>query len=229
MIGIAILERDPMVRSILEKYMEKIDGYRIVGMTDSVQEVQKMYTSGDVQLLLGEVCLQDGEALEWIRQLRMQGEPLDCIAVTGTRSYAAFQALMQFGAVDYILKPFTYARFREGLIRYRIYKEDLTPESELEQEALDDFFFAAAGARKTASNRDLQNFSRHTYEQIYEFAREHSDCSFTAGELADAMGVSRITARRYLELMEREKILEVELQYGKVGRPKNRYRYRGQE
>ena len=64
---------------------------------------------------------------------------------------------------------------------------------------------------------------------IYQYVKERSDKNFTAQEVADALGVSRITARRYLELLEKEKVLEVELQYGKVGRPKNKYRFRRAE
>lgn len=75
----------------------------------------------------------------------------------------------------------------------------------------------------------IRNFSRHTYERIYNYARENYDKSFTAGEVAEAMEVSRITARRYLEMLEKSGHLAVELHYGKVGRPQNRYHYKGME
>ncbi len=40
------------------------------------------------------------------------------------------------------------------------------------------------------------------------------------------LGVSRITARRYLDQMEQENRLIVEPNYGSVGRPQNYYKLR---
>jgi len=229
MIGVAILETDPMVRSILEGHMAKIDGFELAGCADSLKAAKKLYAAGNVQLVLGEVHFQDGEVLDWLIQLRGQKKPVDFIVVTGDASYATFRTAMQSGVIDYLLKPFTYARFRESLLRYRILQEQLAPDEVLTQAVLDEFFFAEEVARRASGERGEKNFSKHTYDMIYSYAREHSDTSFTATEIAENMGVSRITARRYLELMEKEKVLDVELQYGKVGRPKNRYRYKGTE
>jgi len=50
------------------------------------------------------------------------------------------------------------------------------------------------------------------------------DNPFTSEEIANNIGVSRITARRYLDYLEKEKKLVVDMEYGKVGRPKNKYR-----
>lgn len=229
MIGVAILETDPMVRSILEGHMAKIDGFELIGSADSLKAAKKLYATGKVQLVLGEVHFQDGELLDWVGQLRSQKKPLDFIVVTGDVSYATLRMTLQLGVIDYLLKPFTYARFRESMLRYRILQERLAPDLALSQTVLDEFFFAEEVVRRVSGDRGDKNFSKHTYDMIYAYAREHSDTSFTATEIAENMGVSRITARRYLELMEKEKVLDVELQYGKVGRPKNRYRYKGTE
>ncbi|WP_371414851.1 hypothetical protein [Caloramator sp. E03] len=42
--------------------------------------------------------------------------------------------------------------------------------------------------------------------------------------MAKLVGVSRITARRYLDYLEKENKLEIEMEYGKIGRPRNKYR-----
>ena len=229
MIGVAILERDPMVQSILAEYIRKIEGFHVVGRSESLKELKRLYATGDVQLVVGETTLQDGEFGEWIKQLREQKQFLDFVIVTGDRSYITFLKLMQYGAIDYILKPFTYGRFREGMLRYRTFKEGITPDEELEQERLDEFFFGDLSMDRPGSAKKEYAFSEHTYKKIMDYARENSDTCFTAGELAAAVKLSRITARRYLERMEKEHVLGVELQYGKVGRPQNRYRYKGKE
>lgn len=77
MIGVAILETDPMVRSILEGHMAKIDGFELAGCADSLKAAKKLYAAGNVQLVLGEVHFQDGEVLDWLIQLRSQKKPVD--------------------------------------------------------------------------------------------------------------------------------------------------------
>ncbi|MBQ7916468.1 MAG: response regulator [Firmicutes bacterium] len=229
MIGVAILERDPMVQAILADYIRKIEGFQVIGRAESLKELKKLYAAGGIQLVVGETALQDGNFADWIEYLRGQKKFLDFIIVTGDRSYITFLKLMQYGTIDYILKPFTYGRFREGLLRYRTFKEGITPDDVLDQERLDEFFFGDLSMNRPGSAKKEYAFSEHTYKRILEYTRENSDMSFTAGELAAVVKLSRITARRYLERMEKEQVLSVEVQYGKVGRPQNRYRYKGKE
>lgn len=50
-----------------------------------------------------------------------------------------------------------------------------------------------------------------------------NDINFSAEEVAAQVGVSRSTARRYLEYLISEGFLFAELIYGVVGRPERRY------
>jgi len=59
-----------------------------------------------------------------------------------------------------------------------------------------------------------------------EFFKENKETGYTAMEIADALGFSRITARRYLDVLEKQGYLDLHFEYGTVGRPKNVYRFR---
>ena len=48
--------------------------------------------------------------------------------------------------------------------------------------------------------------------------------SFSAEEVAEGIGLARITARRYLDYLDKTGKVKLEAQYGSVGRPVNRYR-----
>ena len=48
--------------------------------------------------------------------------------------------------------------------------------------------------------------------------------SFTAEQIGEKLGMARVTIRRYLDFMDKQGILDVKLQYGKVGRPQHYYR-----
>ena len=45
----------------------------------------------------------------------------------------------------------------------------------------------------------------------------------SADEVAAGISVARVTARRYLDYMEKCKLIKVDIQYGSVGRPINQY------
>ena len=45
----------------------------------------------------------------------------------------------------------------------------------------------------------------------------------TAEEIAKGSGLARVTARRYLEKMVEEDRVEINQEYGKIGRPTNYY------
>ncbi len=51
------------------------------------------------------------------------------------------------------------------------------------------------------------------------------DEAISATECAQRIGLSRVSARRYLEHLEQTKVVEVSLKYG-VGRPERLYRLR---
>ena len=57
---------------------------------------------------------------------------------------------------------------------------------------------------------------------IFEINREKG--GFTSEEMAERVGASRTTARRYLEYLVSRGSLEVDVSYGGVGRPERIYR-----
>ena len=222
MIGVAILDQDPMIRSLLETHVKKVEGYEIIGSMESIEELKQYYRQGRCSCLLER--LGDRRNISGLDcKTARRKSPLDFIVITKDTSYGTFYDMRRYGVIDYILKPFTYVRFRGALMQYRICKEQITPENEMTQKQLDLFFFPDALVGRYGGSHTLKNFNPHTYEKICEYARKRGGNGFTAHELAQDMNISRVTARRYLELMEKDGVLEVEMRYGEIGRPRNQY------
>jgi response regulator of citrate/malate metabolism len=53
-----------------------------------------------------------------------------------------------------------------------------------------------------------------------------TDEPLSATECADRVGLSRVSARRYLAYLEETGVAQVQLRYGRTGRPERRYRLR---
>jgi response regulator of citrate/malate metabolism len=60
--------------------------------------------------------------------------------------------------------------------------------------------------------------------QLVLTALSEAEGDLSAAETAEAVGISRVSARRYLEHLVNAGRAEVRLRYGEVGRPERRYR-----
>jgi response regulator of citrate/malate metabolism len=85
-----------------------------------------------------------------------------------------------------------------------------------------DRLYAAMGA--TPEQNLPKGLNRPTLNLVQGFLSEQDEAT-SAQEVAAAIGVSRGTARRYLEYLESRNQATLELRYGAAGRPEHRYRH----
>jgi two-component system response regulator DctR len=64
-----------------------------------------------------------------------------------------------------------------------------------------------------------------TLKQVYLYLLKEGK-SLSAEEVAEGVGLARVTARRYLDFLEKSGKIILGMQYGSIGRPINRYRVR---
>lgn len=224
MIKVLIVEDDPMVRQINERFLEKIDGFSLVKSLSSINEATQFIEKEKVDLILLDLFFPNENGQDLLKWLRKHNYKIDVIMITADRSVETVEEMFRYGTVDYLIKPFTFERFTEALYRYRVRKEEFNNIINIKQEEVDKIFLFD-GEDEVNNNEDVdeESFSKHTYDKVLKFLKKNSNSSYTAGEVASKLGVSRITARRYLELLEKEGIVVMDLEYGKVGRPKNKY------
>ena len=68
-----------------------------------------------------------------------------------------------------------------------------------------------------------KGLSLKTYNKIINYMIQKNGQDLTAEEIAKGSGLARVTARRYLEKMVEEGKVEINQEYGKIGRPTNYY------
>ncbi len=123
-----------------------------------------------------------------------------------------------------MLKPFTFATLRDRLVRYAEFREAAG-----EASGQDEVDRALATLRAPGPAALPKGLSAPTLERVTSVLREREE-GLTAAGVAESVGISRITARRYLEhLVEAGRAGRSPL-YGQVGRPELVYRWvRGAE
>ena len=71
--------------------------------------------------------------------------------------------------------------------------------------------------------RSPKGINSLTLQKVESYIQQLSEESVGANELGKSLGISRTTARRYLEYLVARGMVEPSLEYGSVGRPERRY------
>jgi response regulator of citrate/malate metabolism len=226
MINVLIVEDDPMVREINEKFLKKVDGFTIYNSVNSIEKAKESILSGRPDLILLDIFFPQGKGIELLKWIRLENLKCDVIIITADRNTETIEEAFRYGAVDYLVKPFIFNRFKEALLQFRSRKNNFKNTDSMEQGTIDKYTIRENkhGIEYDEDIGEIKGFNQYTYEKVLVGISDMRDDPFTSEQIAKNIGVSRITARRYLDYLEKEQKLMVEMEYGKVGRPKNKYR-----
>jgi response regulator of citrate/malate metabolism len=214
------VDDDFMVANVHRGYTERVPGFQVVGVAHSGGEALTAVERLRPDLVVLDIYLPDMSGLDVLRELRQRQAPVDVIMVTADRDVASVRAAMQGGALHYIVKPFDFARFREALEAYRRMVERGSELEAVEQADVDRMY---AAIRATPAPMLPKGLNRPTLDLVVKYLGQQPDAA-SAQDVALGTGVSRGTARRYLEFLEVQGRTTLELRYGAAGRPEHRYR-----
>lgn len=229
MIRVLIVEDEPLISEAHRAYLDRLGGFEVVAAATTAQQavrrVSAAAASGNpIDLVLLDIGLPDASGVDLASTLSAVRPKPDIVAITSERDLAVVRAAVAHGVLLYLLKPFTYAAFRDKLERYRRYRGALTTGSEaVSQRDVD----RAMAELRTADERvsSLKGAAPATTDQIARLVRDTPD-GLTASQIAAQVGISRVTAWRYLERLADDGIAQRHTDYGRAGRPQVRYSWR---
>ncbi|WP_346619141.1 response regulator [Blastococcus montanus] len=233
-VRVLVVDDDFAVASVHRGYVESLPGFEVVGEVHrGVQAVEAVRVLRP-DLLLLDVYLPDISGIEVLRRIRSAPGPQpDVLAITAAREVETVRQAMAGGVVDYLVKPFSLATFRERLEVYRSHRAELLRRSAedsgaLEQSDVDRMLAGRRRAGGPGAVTDLpKGLSPRTLEAVARALRSDPTRDLSAGEVAERCGLARVSARRYLEHLERTGRAAVFPRYGGTGRPENGYRWVG--
>ncbi|WP_037570813.1 response regulator [Phaeacidiphilus oryzae] len=221
---VLVVEDDPLAAEAHAQYVDRAPGFRTAGIAHSLAEARRFLDRGPVALILLDLYLPDGHGLQLCRALRAArpDAAADIFAVTSARDLATVRQAAALGVVQYLLKPFGAAALHDRLARYARYRESLAGDREAAgQHEVDQVFAALRPAPERAALP--KGLSEATLSAVARALRGSAG-GLTAAAAAETTGVSRITARRYLEHLVSTGQAVRTPQYGTVGRPELCYR-----
>jgi response regulator of citrate/malate metabolism len=227
MLTIIVVEDDPMVRKINEGFIDKVKDYKIVGSFGKLEDAKIFLKNNEPDLILLDIFFPNEQGTDLLRWIRKNQIHSDVICITADNSAETIEETRRYGAFDYLLKPFRFERLEEALTRFKEMKMRLNTSDTFDQESLDDLFESKEDEKRISSlDASFNRETNKTYQGILRFLQDNPNEFFTSNMIGEKLGVSRITARRYLDQMEQEDLLIVEPNYGSVGRPQNYYKLR---
>jgi response regulator of citrate/malate metabolism len=220
MISVLVVEDDSVAAEAHRLYVERVPGFAVVGVVHSGAEVLRSLKQQEVDLLLLDLYLPDAHGLDVCRTIRAAGHTVDVMVVTSARDLAVVRAAVSVGVVQYLLKPFTFASMRDKLERYRRFLAGVEGEAAGQSE-VDSLLSTLRGTEAPSLPKGM---SAPTLEAVVS-ALKAATGGLSAGAASDDIGVSRVTARRYLEYLADNGLAVRSPHYGQVGRPELWYRW----
>ena len=223
-IDVLIVEDNIKISRTHQAFVEKVDGFSVIGMANTIEEARILVETLDPQLILLDVYFSESSGIEFLKELRSQGKNCDVILITAAREVEMLHNAIHGGAFDYMIKPVFFERFKESLNSYRIYRKKLGQAGNLSQDDADSFFRKSQGDL-TGTQSDLpKGIDPVTMEKIITHLHDNKDEAFSASGIGEDLGLSRTTARKYLEYLVGTGHLKIDLDYGTKGRPVRKYR-----
>ena len=219
MYKVLIIEDDFKVAQINQKFVEQIDGFKVIGIKHTGEEAKHFLKQEIPDLILLDVYIPDVDGLELLWYIRSHYKQVDVMMLTAAKETLTIEGALRGGAIDYIVKPVEFARLERTLQQYLSKKELLKNKREMEQEEIDRLWGTPNHEGSQALPKGIDPL---TLEKVINVFNTHEH-GVTAVELAAQIGTSRTTARRYLEYLIGYNLAVAELRYGKVGRPERRY------
>jgi response regulator of citrate/malate metabolism len=219
---VVIVDDDFMIVRLHSQYISAQPGFRVVGTATNAADTLSCIQETAPDLMILDVYLPDTSGIEVLNALRAKKIACDVILITAAKELDVVEEAFRLGVVDYLVKPFPIERLGISLRKYAQFRTQLSSSSEIDQDVVDELRnlrnISTAKRPFTESGIDFR-----TLERIKAcLLGSQTPCS--AEDVAAMAGLSRSTARVYLDHLVEQGMAREELLYGNVGRPRRLFR-----
>lgn len=220
-IRVLVVDDEPLIAAAHREYVSRLPGFVVAGEAHSAAGALRAVTDIEVDLLLLDLGLPDASGIGVCAALRAMSASPDVIAITSARDLAVVRDAVANGVLLYLLKPFTFAAFREKLERYAEFRAATSAgDVAVSQGDVDRAMAALRSTDERATSP--KGVAPETLQQVAAVLRGCQG-GLSAAEVGAGVGISRVTAWRYLERLAGDGLVRRSTEYGRAGRPLVRY------
>lgn len=221
-LNVVIAEDDPKIAEIQSRFIDKIEGFKVVGIGNTIAESEDIIEVFRPDIVLLDAYFPDGSGIDLLWTIRRLYKNIDIILITAAKETSALQEALRGGAFDYILKPMTFNRFQSTLMNFLEHRHKLNDITHLQQTDVDQIIHP----NKNVSDTDIRipkSIDPLTLQNVEGEIGKLGKDGINAEVMGERVGISRTTARRYLEFLVSKGVVKPSLVYGSVGRPERLY------
>ncbi|MBZ4643762.1 MAG: transcriptional regulatory protein CitB, DpiA [Deferribacteraceae bacterium] len=225
MYKVIIAEDEEKIALLHKSFLDDNPNFEVLAIANTIKETQKALEILNPDLILLDVYFPDGNGIELLKWIRQNNLLCDVILITAARETHALEQALKFGIYDYLVKPILLNRLEVSLRNYVNYKNNLNNSKIVSQDYIDNIIGKKNNLDNAVKNMDNlpKGIDKLTLEKIIDKMKT-IDTFLSASELGDILGINRTTARRYLEYLSAVGLVNVDSQYGTIGRPEKRYK-----
>ncbi len=227
MIRTVIVDDDAAARALHGRFVAATPGFAVVGSVGS--GLDALQRAGDgVDLVLLDMRLPDISGVEVLHRLRTLGAGgPDVLVISSSQDQVTVRQALAAHVIGYLVKPFTEEVLRRRLETYRVERRartDAERDLALSQGEIDRLL--GTGTVRVPAAAAPAGLPKGLAPVTLERVRAALDpvAFVSASEVADACGLSRATAQRYLEHLVATGVIDLAHRYGARGRPRILYR-----
>lgn len=235
--SVVIIEDEIEVAQLLAQYLlspEKrranAPRYQVLGIASDLATARSVLSALNPALILLDVYLPDGNGLELLSELRARDTNSEIMLLTAAKEVQVLEKAMQLGVCDFLVKPIMLSRLDQALLRFEEKQQHFSAAREVTQSMVDALFLSPADSNAKETSKDNVNarlpkgVDGLTLQKVRQVFVSAPDQAYTAQRIGEQLGISRSTARRYLEYLLESAELMVDQNYGAIGRPERSYR-----
>ena len=221
MYNVLIVEDDPMVAMINEQFVSRHKDFVVAHKCNDGKSALEYLDENEVDLIILDVFMPYMDGFETLRQIRKKQIPVDVIMVTAANEREQLKEGLHLGVVDYLVKPFTFERFKVALDKFIAQVEALKDLDKVNQKNID---FLIDKSRKRANELYPKGIQEKTLQTIIEHLKENKNKWLTGDEIAEKVGLTGVTVRRYMAHLVEAGMVIADMNYETGGRPRMLYK-----
>jgi len=216
MYKVLIVEDDPMVAMINEQFVSRHKDFTVSNKCSDGKSALEYLEDNDVDLIILDVYMPYMDGFETLRQIRKKQIPVDVIMVTAANEREQLKEGLHLGVVDYLIKPFTFERFKMALDKFITQAEALKDLERVNQKNID---FLIDKSRRSLNELHPKGIQEKTLEMIMHQLKENKNKWLTGDEIAVKVGLTGVTVRRYMAHLAEAGMVIADMNYETGGRP----------
>lgn len=226
MINVLIVDEESRVADLYRLYVNHIRGFRCYAHVSTSQQARQVLIRAhrEIDLVLLSMDTERNKGADLLATLGDIGGKMPIILLSPTGDfYALNRALVHLPhiVVDHLLTPLSFSRLEHKLTAYR---EKAEIKKQRKYVVRQSQFHAVARAGISRERKLPKGLTSLTLSTVCNWIKNNQGKAFSTKMMSDAIGISSVSCRKYLNYLSDTHILTAQLHYGTAGRPMYLYR-----